>query len=83
MWVIHFGDCDTGVIHYPNCMGTISGKIQLFNAAYKLAWDLSVGRNVSVPGLGLRLSDAVRVSMRNNSDPMAIAEDAVASLTKS
>lgn len=64
-------------------METISRKIQLFNAAYKVAWDLSVERKVAVPGLALKLGDAVRISMRKNSDPVAIAEEAVGSLTKS
>jgi hypothetical protein len=63
-------------------MATIVGKIQLFNAAYKIAWDLAVEHKVTASDLARKLSDAVRVQMKDSDNPSVIAEAAFKSLEK-
>ena len=59
---------------------TISDKIQLFNAAYKLALELLAEKKIDVPGLALKLNDGVRSQMKVSDDPAVIAEAAVNSI---
>jgi hypothetical protein len=46
-------------------MASISGKIQLFNAAYKIAWDLAIEHKAAAYGLAAKLNDAVRAQMKD------------------
>jgi hypothetical protein len=77
---------------YPlkDCRGTqglcqiFPVKIQLFNAAYKIAWDLAIEHKAAAYGLAAKLNDAVRAQMKDgNTDPAVIGEAAFKSLTKS
>ena len=64
-------------------MANISGKIQLFNAAYKIAWDLAIEHKAAAYGLAAKLNDAVRAQMKEGDDPAIIGEAAFKSLIKS
>jgi hypothetical protein len=64
-------------------MANISGKIQLFNAAYKIAWDLAIEHKAAAYGLAAKLNDAVRAQMKGGDDPAIIGEAAFKSLIKS
>jgi hypothetical protein len=59
----------------------ITKQIQTFNEAFKVAWDLCVQHSKLSPGIGARLSEAIRRIMKNGaSDPIAIAEEAFKSI---
>ena len=64
-------------------MANISGKIQLFNTAYKIAWDLAIEHKAAAYGLAAKLNDAVRAQMKDGDDPAIIGEAAFKSLIKS
>jgi hypothetical protein len=61
-------------------MKSITTKIAVFNAAYKIALDYAIERKLPEPDLARKLSDAVRVQMKFSQDPAVIAEAAVTSL---
>jgi hypothetical protein len=61
-------------------MPTISDKIQVFNTAYKIAWDLAVEHKINAPDLARKINDAVRIQMKLSDDPAAVAEAAFHSL---
>ena len=52
-------------------MGKIVGQIQVFNSAFKVAWDLAVEEGKLSPGIGLKLSDAIRRLMKDSSSDAA------------
>lgn len=60
---------------------TIAGKIQIFNAAYKIVWDLAIQRQMNPSGLGRKINDAVRLQMKVSDGPLMIAQAAFESLS--
>ena len=64
-------------------MANISGKIEIFNAAYKIAWDLAISHKTAAYGLAAKLNDAVRAQIKDGDDPAIVGEAAFRSLTKS
>lgn len=61
-------------------MPTISDKIQIFSAAYKIAWDLAVEHKIIAPDLAGKINDAVRLNMKFSDDPAEIGRGAFNSL---
>ncbi|MDP1602448.1 MAG: hypothetical protein Q8M03_04200 [Legionella sp.] len=62
-------------------MAGIATKVQLFNAAYKLAWDQLIASSQQYPQMASRLRDNIVVLMKaGNDDPAEIAAEAVRSM---
>lgn len=53
-------------------------EIQIFNKAFRIAWDLAAEHSAMKPGFGLKLNDVVRKLVRQGGSPEQIGQEAFA-----
>ena len=64
-------------------MGQVVNQIQIFNKAFKVAWDLAVEQSELTPGLGPKISDEIRRLMKGGqTDPDEVGKAAFEALKR-